>query len=163
MKEFQKLYHRVLDYTPPEELQIQLSLILRQIEVSQAKETNRDNKFNPMKLFQKDPEHKRKQLVRYMTDEEELQNFASPQGLLINGEVGCGKSMLMDIFAASLPHKSKMRWHYNNFILWVFSEMHNIQQQRQLQVGLQKYTMENEFLLYEVAQKMVQKFYFDVG
>ena len=41
--------------------------------------------------------------------------------------------------------------------------MHNIQQQRQLQVGLQKYTMENEFLLYEVAQKMVQKFYFDVG
>ena len=32
-----------------------------------------------------------------MTDEEELQNFASPQGLLINGEVGCGKSMLMDI------------------------------------------------------------------
>lgn len=50
-----------------------------------------------------------------------------------------------------------MRWHYNNFILWVFSEMHNIQQQRQLQVGLQKYTMENEFLLYEVAQKMVQK------
>lgn len=157
MKEFQKLYHRVLDYTPPEELQIQLSLILRQIEVSQAKETNRDNKFNPMKLFQRDPEHKRKQLVRYMTDEEELQNFASPQGLLINGEVGCGKSMLMDIFAASLPHKSKMRWHYNNFILWVFSEMHNIQQQRQLQVGLQKYTMENEFLLYEVAQKMVQK------
>ena len=91
------MYHRVLDYTPPEELQIQLSLILRQIEVSQAKETNRDNKFNLMKLFQKDPENKRKQLVRYMTDEEELQNFASPQGLLINGEVGCGKSMLMDI------------------------------------------------------------------
>ncbi|CAX45134.1 ATPase, putative [Candida dubliniensis CD36] len=157
MKEFQKLYHRVLDYTPPEELQIQLSLILRQIEVNQAKQTDRNNKFSPMRLFKQDPELKRKQLVRYITDEEELQNFASPQGLLINGEVGCGKSMLMDIFAASLPHKSKMRWHYNNFILWVFSEMHKIQQQRMLQVGSQKYTMENEFLLYEVAQKMVQK------
>ena len=61
------------------------------------KQKNQKNQFSPLRLFQRDPEASRMQIVRYMTDEEELRNFASPQGLLVNGEVGCGKSMLMDI------------------------------------------------------------------
>lgn len=159
MKEFQKLYHRVIQYTPPEELLIKFKLLVRQIEANYEREEKFKTQFSPLKVFRKDPEASRMQIVKYMTDEEELQNFASPQGLLINGEVGCGKSMLMDIFAASLPYESKMRWHYNNFILWVFSEMHMIQQKRMIQVVSKehRYSMENEFLLYEVAQKMIQK------
>lgn len=163
MKEFQKLYHRVIDYTPPEELSIRLSLILRDIEMRQI-EHDRYAKL-PLRYLRKSPEKERKSMIRFMTDEEELRNFASPQGLLINGDVGSGKSLLMDIFASSLPHKSKMRWHYNNFILWVFNEMHTIQQHRSRtmdkysldQKHSSKYTMENEFILYEVAQKMIQK------
>ncbi|RCK63643.1 Lactation elevated protein 1 B [Candida viswanathii] len=159
MKEFQKLYHRVMDYSPPEELLIKFKLLVRQIEANYEREQRSTSVYSPLKLFRKDPETSRMQIVRYMTDEEELRDFASPQGLLINGEVGCGKSMLMDIFAACLPYESKMRWHYNNFILWVFSEMHHIQQKRMRQVVAKehKYSMENEFLLYEVAQKMIQK------
>ncbi|ABN65085.2 ATPase family protein [Scheffersomyces stipitis CBS 6054] len=163
MKEFQKLYHRVLEYTPPEELSIKISLLLRKLEVKQA-EARRTPLSAISSLFKKDPEKEKKQIVRFITDEDELYNFASPQGLIINGEVGCGKSMLMDIFAASLPHKSKMRWHYNNFILWVFAEMHQIQKERFLTSTLKngekiqlKYTMENEFVLFEIAQKMIQK------
>ncbi|KAK6205258.1 AFG1-like ATPase-domain-containing protein [Scheffersomyces amazonensis] len=169
MKEFQKLYHRVLDYTPPEELQIKISLILKQIELKHLEARAREEGVsflprrlsNLSKVFQKDPTHEKNQLVKYITDEEELYNFASPRGLLVNGEVGCGKSMLMDIFAASLPHKSKMRWHYNNFILWVFTEMHKIQQERLFMYSVQgenqKITMENEFVLFEIAQKMIKK------
>lgn len=159
MKEFQKLYHRVMEYTPPEDLLIKFKLLVRQIEADYEKAEKSKNQFSPLRLFQRDPEASRMQIVRYMTDEEELRNFASPQGLLVNGEVGCGKSMLMDIFAACLPYESKMRWHYNNFILWVFSEMHHIQQKRMRQPISRehRYTMENEFLLYEVAQKMIQK------
>lgn len=171
MKEFQKLYHRVVDYSPPDELAIKISLLLRQIEIKHAEAVARESgkKYSPLKfnaitnMFRKDPDAEKRQLVKFITDEEELANFASPQGLLIHGEVGCGKSMLMDIFAASLPHKSKMRWHYNNFILWVYTEMHKIQKERMLTATIsngknnQKMTMENEFILFEVAQKMINK------
>lgn len=171
MKEFQKLYHRVIDYTPPEELSIKISLLLRQIELKHAEKAAREKSMagiprrigGILNIFRTDPEAQKRQLIRYITDEEELHNFASPQGLLINGEVGCGKSMLMDIFASSLPHKSKMRWHYNNFILWVFNEMHQIQKERLFTTTManglntQRMTMENEFILFEVAQKMISK------
>lgn len=171
MKEFQKLYHRVLDYTPPQDLLIKLSLLLRKIELQTAEREARErgiSKYSPLKLnairdLFVDPDHERKQLIRHLTDEEELYNFNSPQGLLVNGEVGCGKSMLMDIFAASLPHESKMRWHYNNFILWVFNEMYQIQNERLFTATmgngklLKSRTMENEFILYELAQKMINR------
>lgn len=171
MKEFQKLYHRVIDYSPPEELLIKISLLLRKIELKHAEASIRElgkkvpqlNLRSIQNIFRKDPEAEKRQLVRTMTDEEELYNFESPQGLLVNGEVGCGKSMLMDIFAASLPHKSKMRWHYNNFILWVFNEMHKIRKERHFTTVMsnnkaeRKMSMENEFVLFEIAQKMIDK------
>ncbi|KAI5963701.1 uncharacterized protein KGF55_002581 [Candida pseudojiufengensis] len=159
MKEFQKLYHRVIDYTPPEELSIKLSLLLREIEIKQSEINMRRRSKSPFKFLSQNPEKTKKSLVKFMTDEEELSNFASPQGLLVHGDVGSGKSLLMDIFASSLPHKSKMRWHFNNFILWVFNEMHNIQQHRSkiMDHTELKHTMENEFILYEIAQKMIAK------
>lgn len=171
MKEFQKLYHRVIDYSPPDELLIKISLLLRKIELKNAEAYIRElgltipqlNLRSIQNIFRKDPMAEKRQLVRTMTDEEELYNFESPQGLLVNGEVGCGKSMLMDIFAASLPHKSKMRWHYNNFILWVFNEMHKIRNERHFTTVMsnnkaeRKMSMENEFVLFEIAQKMIDK------
>ena len=171
MKEFQKLYHRVIDYSPPDELLIKISLLLRKIELKHAEASMRElgltipqlNLRSIQNIFRKDPMAEKRQLVQTMTDEEELYNFESPQGLLVNGEVGCGKSMLMDIFAASLPHKSKMRWHYNNFILWVFNEMHKIRKERHFTTVMsnnkaeRKMTMENEFVLFEIAQKMIDK------
>lgn len=51
MKEFQKLYHRVLDYVPPEDLSIKLSLVLRQIEVKQAEQNTR--KKSPLRYFKR--------------------------------------------------------------------------------------------------------------
>lgn len=155
MKEFQKLYHRVIGYTPPDELEVKISLLLKQIEVKYA-EINDKQGISFSRLFQRDPVVKKNELVAYLTDEEELKNIVAPQGLLVNGEVGCGKSMLLDIFAASLPYESKMRWHYNNFILWVFQQIHVIQNERNL-LGNRKYTMQNEFILFEIAQKMIQK------
>lgn len=166
MKEFQKLYYRVVDYKPPQDMAIKAALLLRKIEIREAEEQRnvdclRSEPLFRLRLwFRKDLESQKRELVRFMSDEEELQNIAAPQGLLVNGEVGCGKSMLMDIFANSLPHQSKMRWHYNNFILWVFGEIHTIQKERMLTTsvrGKQKMTMENEFILFEIAQKMIEK------
>lgn len=163
MKEFQKLYYRLLGYKPPEELQVKISLLLKQIEVKYAEigVQQQGISFSTMsRLFKKDPVVKKNELIAYLTDEQQLENIVAPKGLLINGEVGCGKSMLMDIFAASLPYESKMRWHYNTFILWVFSQIHEIQNQRNLlsHIGKDnKHLMENEFILFEIAQKMIAK------
>lgn len=165
MKEFQKLYQRVVDYVPSQDLQIKISLVLRKLEVRLAKERHAEKQRGINRIVHKmlnagDSNTMSRQVVRFLTDEEELYNFESPQGLLVNGEVGCGKSMLLDIFAACLPHESKMRWHYNNFILWVYSEIHRIQQERFLRAssGFEgARTMENEFILFEIAQKMIQK------
>lgn len=166
MKEFQKLYYRVIDYRPKAEIAIQTSLLLRKLEILQAEEQRqmqsiRDEPLYKLRLwFRKDVNAQKRELIRFMTDEEELENIAAPHGLLVNGEVGCGKSMLMDIFANSLPHHSKMRWHYNNFILWVFDEIHRIQKERLLTASIakgHKMTMENEFILFEIAQKMIAR------
>ncbi|KAI5965497.1 hypothetical protein KGF57_000763 [Candida theae] len=157
MKEFQKLYHRVIDYVPPEDLSIKMSLLLRQIELKQAEQNTRSK--SPLRFLKKDSGREKQSLVRFLTDEEALLNFPSPQGLLVNGDVGSGKSLLMDIFASSLPHASKMRWHYNNFMLYVYNEIHNIQQQRlkTMDWKMHEFKMENEFILYEIAQKMIQR------
>ncbi|GEQ66541.1 hypothetical protein JCM33374_g204 [Metschnikowia sp. JCM 33374] len=166
MKEFQKLYHRLIDYKPDSEIATKQSLLLRKLELIQAEEQRRLNGFADEPIhrfkswFRRDVEARKREVVRYMTDEEELHNISSPHGLLVNGKVGCGKSMLMDIFASSLPHESKMRWHYNNFILWVFGEIHKIQKERMLTASVnhkRNFTMENEFILFEIAQKMIER------
>lgn len=167
MKEFQKLYHRLMDYSPPDDINIRISLLMKKLEVQQAESVVKGNRVIKLsglkKFFNPKPLQERSQMIKLLTDEEELVNFNSPQGLLINGEVGCGKSMLMDLFAATLPYDRKMRWHFNNFILWVYNEINNIQNEKILIINAYngskevKMSLENEFILFEIAQKMIKK------
>lgn len=150
MKHFQRLYERLLDYKSPEEMQIRINLVLKQLKQKNLK--------SPVDRFLKVLD--KKLLIRIITDEEELEMFTTPQGLLLNGEVGCGKSLLMDIFALSLPQESKMRWHYHNFMLWVYTEMHRIQCERLNTKAMRrniKDSNDHELILFEIAQKMITK------
>lgn len=99
-----------------------------------------------------EPSKESQELIRVMSDEEELYNFPSPQGLLLYGEVGCGKSMLMDLFGECLPNISKKRWHYNNFMLYIYNQIHSISE---AQVG--KRRLGHEVILLEIAQKMIDE------
>ncbi len=49
-----------------------------------------------------------------------------PKGLYMYGDVGSGKTMLMDMFYETLPHNitSKTRIHYNNFMQDVHKRLH---------------------------------------
>lgn len=169
MKDFQKLYHRLIDYLPKYDVQNKIALILRDLEMRRfhSPTVNQKKWLERIKWYP-DPERHTKQVIRLITDEEEIGDPGySPQGIMINGDVGCGKLMLMDIFALCLPHQSKMRWHYHNFILWVFEEMHRIQNERQferlIEVNHGHYSStrvpswESEFLLFHVARKMMEK------
>ncbi|KAJ4210406.1 ATPase [Fusarium falciforme] len=51
-----------------------------------------------------------------------------PRGLYLYGDVGCGKTMLMDLFYETLPAsvKSKTRIHFNNFMQDVHKRLHRI-------------------------------------
>lgn len=107
----------------------------------------------------------RTQLVEVLNDYDELTSSEMkdiPKGLLINGEVGCGKTMLMDLFADSLPVNQKWRVHWSVFIQYVMREIENVSTRKrdnfnQVNHPLLKY--ENEFVLFEVAARMIEKFH----
>lgn len=52
----------------------------------------------------------------------------TPKGLYIYGAVGCGKTMLMDIFFNSCRIEHKTRLHFNEFMLNVHKSMHQLKQ-----------------------------------
>ncbi len=72
---------------------------------------------------------------------------------------GCGKSLLMDIFAESLPNQSKKRWHYNNFMLSIYGLIHQITKERKKldPYGEMSWRSEQDFILLEIAHRLVDK------
>jgi len=54
----------------------------------------------------------------------------SPRGIYIWGSVGCGKTMLMDLFFATCTHVAKRkRVHFHSFMLGVHKKIHAIKQE----------------------------------
>lgn len=49
----------------------------------------------------------------------------SPKGYYIYGDVGRGKSMVMDMFYATVPIANKRRVHFYNFMAEIHQELHN--------------------------------------
>ena len=62
-------------------------------------------------------------LARRLTDRESAIELQSPKGLLLYGEVGTGKSLLVDLLADCLPNQKKRRWHFNTFMLETFAKL----------------------------------------
>lgn len=158
-KEFQSLYWRLKDYTPPKKAEIELRTIVRDLEAKY--EGNRYIEgFLPKWWTDMNKIRASKKLVKVLTNEEELKDLKIPKGFLLNGEVGCGKSMLMDMFADSLPYASKGRWHYHNFMLWVYEQIHTIQKRRSMSNKYLNHLilgLENELVLFEIASNMIRK------
>jgi predicted ATPase len=53
---------------------------------------------------------------------------------MVHGEVGTGKSMLIDLFAECLPTRKKRRWHFNTFMLETFSKLEQLRIARSSQI-----------------------------
>lgn len=62
------------------------------------------------------------------------QDYGSvPKGMYLYGDVGCGKTMLMDLFYSTVPsHLSKKRIHFHQFMQFVHRRSHEIIKEQNL-------------------------------
>src|ERR1700761_2359245 len=70
------------------------------------------------------PAHKRRLLGRLFRDKDE----EPPRGLYIHGEVGRGKTMLMDLFFQASPIEHKRRAHFHEFMADVHERIYAYRQ-----------------------------------
>ena len=111
----QELYYRLKDYSPQTEYGARLKALGRVVKDASGEVEGRSVaapghplRRNPLfaHLFRKKEQQDTLALTRIMTSHEAAMNLDSPRGLLLHGEVGAGKSMLLDLLADSLPSKS---------------------------------------------------------
>ncbi|KAJ3036241.1 hypothetical protein HDV00_002955 [Rhizophlyctis rosea] len=119
----QKLYERLKDYEPTVDYSDRLNQLTRTI-------TNPKPSSYIPSSFLPSASPSTTALIRVLTNHESAITMDSPKGLLLHGEVGTGKSMLIDLFADSLPNRKKRRWHYNTFILDTFAQLEHLRKSR---------------------------------
>ncbi|CAG8960166.1 hypothetical protein HYFRA_00010645 [Hymenoscyphus fraxineus] len=126
----QKLYTNLLDYSPQIQYGARLKEINRVVEHTMEKDdrvlavAGHPLRRNPLfsHLFS-DSKRDTLALTRVLTSHETAINLDSPRGLLLHGEVGTGKSMMVDLLADCLPNQKKRRWHFNTFMLEILARL----------------------------------------
>ncbi|KAF2223605.1 AFG1-like ATPase-domain-containing protein [Elsinoe ampelina] len=139
----QKLYDRLKDYEPPVQYSERLNQISKAVGSNGTQQTI-DDKHDILGLGRRGlwqsivAEKERKDstaLTRVLTSHERARDLDSPKGLMLHGEVGTGKSMLIDLFADCLPNQKKRRWHFNTFILDVIATLEQIRRDNLLRAA----------------------------
>jgi predicted ATPase len=132
---FQKLYERLKDYEPAVEYSQRLNRLNDVISEKPPVPTtpNRKATRSPglwRTLLAEKERRESLALTRTLTNHEAALHLDSPKGLLLHGEVGTGKSMLVDLFADCLPTQKKRRWHFNTFMLETISKLEYLRRSR---------------------------------
>lgn len=156
----QKLYLRLKDYTPAEEYRSRLQQVAQSIEKAKQHD-HRPELASPSHPLRRNPlfsrffasedkdKHGNLALTRVLTSHQAALHVDSPQGLFLSGEVGTGKSMLLDLLADGLPTARKRRWHFNTFMLHVLSRLEQHRKSHQ-NSGLAEYS------LLQIAKDLVE-------
>jgi len=79
-------------------------------------------------------------------------SLTTPQGLLLSGEVGTGKTMLMDLFFNSLPLARKRRWHHHALMLDLYERIHQLKipENADIDIG-------SEYILLRIARDLINE------
>lgn len=144
----QDLYHRLRDYEPAIEYNQKLSQLSATLKKGASKPPS-----VRLPLWRAQETAQSRALVRSLTSHEGALEIQSPRGLLLHGEVGTGKSMLIDLLADSLPTRKKRRWHFNTFMLEVLT---NIEKLRLRRIALKGDSeLDNETPLLAISRDLV--------
>lgn len=152
----QKLYDRLKDYEPALEYGQRLKQISRAIGTVQDGADPDEANPKPRSTWQSLLAQKEKRdtlaLTRNFTSRESALLMDSPKGMMLHGEVGTGKSMLVDLFADCLPNRKKRRWHFNTFMLETFAKLEGLRRTRMVTRG----TEDEDSSLLWLAKDMIQ-------
>ncbi|KAL7936643.1 AFG1-like ATPase domain-containing protein [Trichoderma chlorosporum] len=130
-----KIYIRIKDYSPQTDYRQRLDQVARLTEPKQPPQQETGEGIlalrhhaiwrNPIfKHLLSTPEGRESlALTRVLTNHQTAIDIDSPKGLFLSGEVGTGKSMLLDLLAEGLPTQKKKRWHFNTFMLYTLSQL----------------------------------------
>lgn len=127
----QKLYHRLKDYEPDIDYKNRLSRIVdaaAKPNLSTQEDARRSRSFSS--FLERNGEAATLALTKKLTDHESAVRLQSPQGLLLYGPVGSGKTFLVDLLADCLPNSRKRRWHFNTFMLETFAKLEQLRKDR---------------------------------
>ncbi|KKA28078.1 hypothetical protein TD95_004687 [Thielaviopsis punctulata] len=158
------VYRRLKDYVPAHEYQSRLEEIARltaqpneplKDESDQLAIRNHPIWRNPLfKSLMQSSHAQDKALVRLLTSHEQAVQIDSPRGLFVSGEVGTGKSMMLDLLADGLPTSRKRRWHFNTFMLYIFSQL---EAYRKTTFAMPTAEQSHTYSLLWMAQKLVKE------
>ncbi|KAL6856484.1 AFG1-like ATPase domain-containing protein [Trichoderma novae-zelandiae] len=131
-----KIYVRIRDYSPQADYRQRLDQVARLTEPKKPPPQEESGQGilalrhhaiwrNPLfKHLLSTPEGRESlALTRVLTNFQTAIDIDSPKGLFLSGEVGTGKSMLLDLLAEGLPTRRKKRWHFNTFMLYTLSQL----------------------------------------
>ncbi|KAH0426326.1 AFG1-like ATPase [Colletotrichum camelliae] len=161
----QKLYTRLKDYAPEDDYRERLKQVAdipeaRDPEAAAARLAMPNHPIwdNPLfkhvsrKIMPETTDPNPMALVRVMTSLEGAITINSPKGLFLSGEVGVGKSMLIDLLAQGLPTEKKRRWHFNTFMLYTLSQLEKFRRSHPELSGNEK-----EYSMLWLAKKLVEE------
>lgn len=159
----QKLYDRLIDYEPTVEYSKRLQQLSRAVDgnsnAPSLSENPHVNRFGRQGVWTSLLAQKEKRdslaLTRVLTDHEQAMQLQSPKGFMLHGEVGTGKSMLIDLFQECLPNRKKRRWHFNTFMLDTISRLEQLRRSRSLIGG--PGAAQDEYSLLLVARDLIEK------
>ncbi|KAJ2960678.1 hypothetical protein NQ176_g11041 [Zarea fungicola] len=159
-----KVYLRIKDYSPQNDYRQRLNQAARLTE-AQKPERGSGNLLaapshgiwrNPLfqHLLPNAETRDNLAVTRVLQNHELAIEIDSPKGLFLSGEVGTGKSMLLDLLAEGLPHRRKKRWHFNTFMLYTFAQLDKYR--AETQNGASAHGNEQHSLLW-MAKKLVDE------
>ncbi|TQV92087.1 hypothetical protein V2A60_004388 [Cordyceps javanica] len=159
-----KVYLRIKDYSPQIEYKQRLSQAARLTESQKPDEGSENILAVPSHAIWRNPLFKHLipnaetrdsvALTRVLQSHELAIEIDSPKGLFLSGEVGTGKSMLLDLLADGLPHERKKRWHFNTFMLYTFAQLEKYRSANQQSMSKRR---NDEHSLLWMAKKLVDE------